>query len=169
MKASMKRLSPTFSTNRMVGEYADRYYLPTAASFERLSANNFSGARALAAWKSRVEAEWSRVGVEHMDLVDGRRHEVGETVPVTTVVRLGSLSPTDVAVEAYYGGVGASREIVSASIVPLRHVEALGHSKHRYSGEVPCAQSGMLGYTIRIRPHHSDASNLFCTGLMTWA
>jgi starch phosphorylase len=169
MKASMKRLSPVFSTNRMVGEYADRYYLPTAASFDRLSANGFARARALAAWKARVEAEWFRVGVEHVDVIDARRHEVGETEPVTTVVSLGSLSPNDVAVEAYYGGVGASREIVSASIVSLRHVETLDNGKHRYSGEVPCAQSGMLGYTIRIRPHHSDASNLFCTGLMTWA
>jgi starch phosphorylase len=169
MKASMKRLSPVFSTNRMVGEYADRYYLPTAESFERLSADGFARARALAAWKARVEAEWSRVGVEQMDVVDGRRHEVGETAPVTTIVRLGSLSPGEVAVEAYYGAVSASREIASASIVSLRHVEALGNGRHRYSGDVPCSQSGMLGYTIRIRPHHADASNLFCTGLMTWA
>ncbi len=28
MKASMKRLSPIFSTNRMVAEYAERFYLP---------------------------------------------------------------------------------------------------------------------------------------------
>jgi starch phosphorylase len=169
MKASMRTLSPQFSTNRMVGEYAERYYRPTAAAYSRLSANNFAGARALAAWKTRVEAQWPAVSVESVDATDGQRRVVDDTVPVSTVVRLGSLDPHDVAVEVYYGAVDANRDIAHAKIAPLRHVETLPEGRHKYIGDVPCGQSGLMGYTVRIRPHHDDASNLFVTGLMTWA
>jgi starch phosphorylase len=169
MKASMKSLSPVFSTNRMVGEYAERYYRPTAAAFGRLSANGFAGARALAAWKARVEHEWHAVAIDHVEDSDGRRRIVDESVPVTGVVRLGLLDPHDVAVEVYYGPVDANREIAGAKAAPMRHVESLGDGRHKYAGEVPCGQSGLIGYTVRVRPHHDDASNLFVTGLMTWA
>lgn len=169
MKCSMKRLSPVFSTNRMVGEYAERYYLPTAAGYEALSANHFAGARTLAEWKSRVEREWRAVGVDAVETVDGRGHAVGDLVPVSAVVRLGGLDPADVAVEAYVGPIDANRQIVSPSVVPLQHVAPEGEGRHRYAGNVPCERSGMLGYTVRVRPHHRDASNMFITGLMTWA
>jgi starch phosphorylase len=164
----MKLLSPVFSTNRMVGEYADRYYLPTATAYRKLSADGFARARALAAWKARIEREWASVGVEHVGVVDGRRHTVGESLPVTAQVRLGSLDPEMVAVEAYVGILDANREITAPTVVPLRYVEALGNGRHRYIGEISCDQAGMTGYTIRVRPHHPDASNAFLTGLMTW-
>ena len=47
--------------------------------------------------------------------------------------------------------------------------KTLGDGRHRYTGDVPCGRSGLIGYTVRIRPHHDDASNLFVTGLMSWA
>jgi starch phosphorylase len=169
MKMSMKRLSPVFSTNRMVGEYAERYYLPTASLYARLSSDHFARAKALAAWKARVEREWHGVAVDHMDIIDGQRHHVGDMVPIACTVSLGALEPDDVAVEAYVGLVGATRTIDKAGVVPLRHAEALAGGHHRFAGELPCMQSGLQGYTIRVRPHHEDASNLFITGLMAWA
>jgi starch phosphorylase len=169
MKASMKLLSPVFSTNRMVGEYAERYYLPTAAAYERVSADRFQVARDLAAWKSRIDAGWPHVAVEQVLGIDGDRRTVGDTVPVTCVVRLGALPPSDVAVEASVGPVDPNRLIVSATVVPMRHVETLADGRHRYAGELACGQSGLLGYTVRVRPSHPHASNAFATGLMTWA
>jgi starch phosphorylase len=169
MKASMKKLSPVFSTNRMVGEYADRYYLPIAASFARMSADRFGRARALAAWKARIEAQWGGVAVERMDGSEGRRYRMGEAAGVEAIVRLGGLDPSEVTVEAYYGLIDANRAITGSSAVPLAHVETLADGRHRYAGDVPCAASGMMGYTVRVRPHHPDASNLFATGRMTWA
>jgi len=38
MRASMARLTPTYSTNRMLGEYVERLYLPAAAAFRRRAA-----------------------------------------------------------------------------------------------------------------------------------
>jgi glycogen phosphorylase len=169
MKASMRRLSPEFSTNRMVGEYIDRYYRPTASLYGRLSADGFARAKALAAWKSRVEREWGAVRVEQVIGQDQHSHVVGESVPVSTIVSLGGLTPAEVAVEVYYGPVDANRDIASANVAGLYHAEDLGGGRHRYTGNVPCARSGLFGYTARVRPHHEDASNMFVTGLMTWS
>jgi starch phosphorylase len=169
MKASMKQLCPVFSTNRMVGEYAEKYYQPTAEAFGRLSENNFARAKVLAAWKTRVTAGWGGVSVEHVDRYEAHSRTVGDSLPISSVVKLGSLEPADVAVEVFFGPVDASRDIATASASLLNHVETLGGGRHKYSGTVPCGRSGLMGYTVRVRPHHEDASNMFVTGLMTWA
>jgi len=169
MKASMRQLSPVFSTNRMVGEYADRYYRPTAGLYGRLSADGFARAKALAAWKALVEREWNHVLVEHVEATDRHDLVVGGSVPVSAVVALGVLPPSAVAVEAFFGHVDANRQIPHGSVAGLYHVEDLGGGRHRYTGNVPCGRSGLFGYTVRVRPHHEDASNYFLTGLMAWA
>ncbi len=168
MKASMRLLSPAFSTNRMVGEYVDRYYRPTASLYARLGADGFARAKALAAWKAHVEREWGAVRVEQVDAKNGHSHQVGESVPMTAVVSLGSLRPADVAVEVYFGPVDSNREISHASVAMLYHTDDLGGGRHRYTGNVPCGRSGLFGYTVRVRPYHEDASNMFLTGLMAW-
>jgi starch phosphorylase len=169
MKASMRQLSPVFSTNRMVGEYVDRYYRPTAALYNRLSGEGFARAKALAAWKVLVEREWSHVRVEHVDAVDGRNLVVGDSVPIAATVALGALPPQGVSVEAYFGHVDANRQVPQGTVATLYHAEDLGGGRHRYTGKVPCSRSGLFGYTVRVRPHHEDASNAFVTGLMSWA
>ena len=54
-----RNLSPFFNTHRMVQEYTERFYLPAATSYRRLTAEGMAGAKALAAWKVRVQQEWS--------------------------------------------------------------------------------------------------------------
>ena len=46
MKRSMRLLTPVFSTNRMLWEYAERYYVPAARCYERLSAGRHGGGAA---------------------------------------------------------------------------------------------------------------------------
>src|SRR5208337_2943909 len=53
MKASMKRLSPIFSTNRMVAEYAERFYLPSANRLIRLSSDK-GRVLSLMDWRKRL-------------------------------------------------------------------------------------------------------------------
>ena len=168
MKSSMKRLTPTFSTNRMLGEYADRFYMPAAEYFDKLSANGFARAKHLAAWKARLRTVWSEVKVEALVGDDGDRRNMGETLGLSATVRLGSLQPSDVLVEAYFGRLSAQQEILDAETVPLIHSADLGGGKHRYEGGIPCNSVGQRAYTVRIQPSHQDAKGIFCTGLMTW-
>jgi len=156
MKASMRSLSPIYSTNRMVAEYAERFYLPAANRLTRLASDN-GRVRSLLDWRKRLHAHGSEVSVTHVD-VDGGSREflVDSQVKVAARVSLGSLSPGDVRVQAYYGVLTADGQIGKGSHVDLALRESWG-SDHLYEGEVECRQSGSCGFAVRVVPFHEDA------------
>ena len=156
MKASMKRLSPIFSTNRMVAEYAERFYLPAADRLIRLAGDK-GRVRSLMEWRSRLHVHGSEVNVTQVE-VDGGSREflVGSKLKVTVRVALGSLSPGDVRVQAYYGVLTADGQIGKGSHVDLALRQSRG-TNHVYEGEVECGQSGSCGFALRVVPFHEDA------------
>jgi starch phosphorylase len=168
MKQSMKQLSPRFSTNRMVWEYGERFYLPAARGFTEMSADRAARARALAAWKARIAELWPAVRIDGVHPLKVGAHRVGEGFELAADVKLGEIAPDEVAVEVYYGVLDAQRAIVDPRTARLRLEASRDSGLHRYVGTIPCDRSGMLGYAVRVRPAHPDANNLLATGLMTW-
>jgi len=156
MKTSMKRLSPVFSTNRMVAEYAERFYLPAARRLIRLAGDKRL-VSSLLEWRKRVYLHGSEVKIIHVD-VDGGRGEfvVGSKLKAAARVHLGGLSPADVRVQAYYGVLTADGQIGAGSHVDLALSRSDG-AGHLYEGEVECAQSGSCGFAVRVVPFHEDA------------
>jgi len=156
MKASMKRLSPIFSTNRMVAEYAERFYLPAANRLIRLAGDK-SRVRSLMDWRKRLDLYGSEVKVTHVD-VDGSSREflVGSKVKVTARVSLGSLAPGDVRMQAWHGLLTADSRIGKGTHVDLA-LRQSGETDHLYEGEVECGQSGSCGFAVRVVPFHEDA------------
>ena len=168
MKESMRLLSPAFSTNRMVGEYADRYYVPAAEFFGRLSADGLARARALAVWKDAIFKAWPEVRIERVEARDNATHRVGDGFAVVATIRLGKIKPGDVLAEIYYGRLDAQQQIVEPRSVPMEFVASPEAGVHTYRGTITCDTTGLVGYTVRVRPAHPDANNVLCTGLMTW-
>jgi starch phosphorylase len=168
MKRSMTRLTPQFGTNRMLWEYAERYYEPAARCWARVSANGLAGARQLAAFRERLQASWSGVRVEAVETAGSGAHRVGEGLSLTATVRLGAIDPGHVAVEAYYGLLTPARQIRQGRAARLTPAGSLSPGVHRFRGTVPCEKSGMQGFSIRVRPDHPDACELLGTGLMSW-
>jgi starch phosphorylase len=168
MKRSMRLLTPVFSTNRMLWEYAERYYVPAAHCYERLSADGMARARQVAAWKAAIRKGWGGVQVESVEDAPAAARRVGDGFELAAVVRLGAIEPTDVAVEAYYGPLSAAREIQRGRVTALALERSLGDGRHRYTGTIPCQRSGMQGFTVRVRPSHPEACELMGTGLVAW-
>lgn len=168
MKKSMRVLSPRFSSNRMVWEYGERFYLPAARAFDTVSGNGLETARKLAEWKRRVFAAWSEVAVLQVAAATPTTRPVGDGLGIEARVQLGPLQPADVVVEAYHGPLDERRRIKGGQAVPLRLVESEGGGVHRYGGTLPCSRSGLNGYGVRARPCHDDDGGLLATGLMKW-
>jgi starch phosphorylase len=168
MKRSMRLLTPVFSTNRMLWEYAERYYVPAAHCYEQLTAEGVSRARRLAAWKAAIRKGWGSVKIESVEDARPSARRVGEGFELAAVVRLGAIDPRDVAVEAYFGLLSATREIQRGRAVALALERSLGGGLHRYAGTIPCERSGMQGYTVRVRPSHPEACDLLGVGLLAW-
>ena len=170
MKTSISLLSPYFNTHRMVREYTERFYLPAASHYQRLTQDRLSGARALAAWKEQVEQAWPEVRVVEVNGESPAQLQVGSSIQVQAKVHLGALTPKDVRVELYLGRVDASGEIVGAGVTPMQSTGSDEQGDTLFeASSVPCQESGLHGYTVRVLPSHPDMVTRFLPGLIAWA
>jgi starch phosphorylase len=170
MKASIGILSPFFNTHRMVQEYTERFYLPAATSYRKLTADGIAGAKALAAWQARVRQAWSQIRIEVVEAGELAALQVGREIQVRARVRLGGLTPDDVRVELLVGRVNADDDLVEVEATPLQSVGSQSDSLYIFEARaVPCRTSGLHGYTLRVLPHHPELTTPFQPGLIVWA
>jgi starch phosphorylase len=170
MKAAMREHAGVFNTNRMVREYTERGYLPALQRRERLSAEDWQRAKALAAWKARVEQEWAQVRIERVwaERPDGQDLEVGDHLQVQAQVQLGGLKPTDVSVQLYYGPLNHAGLIREGASLPMLIAQSKGKGRYIFAGAILCQTSGQHGYALRIVPQHEDLGSPFEMGLVRW-
>jgi glycogen phosphorylase len=171
MRAAMSRLAPMFNTNRMVRQYAERFYAPAAKRWESLTDADMSRALEVSDWRKHVRAHFDAVRIESVsdnaDTSGGA--SVGGSLTVNAVVDLGALSPRDVTVELYYGRLDADGQLNSGVALGMDQVEQLDDHRVKYTTEMPCTRTGMAGYTVRILPRHESMPEPRDMGLIRWA
>ena len=150
MRASMARLTPRFSTNRVVREYTEKYYVPAAAAYRTRAADHGALGAELIAWRHALAAHWqeARFGAVSVETQGAEQR-------VTVTVRLGGLDPDAVRVELYAEPVDDGQ--------PERHAMERGRKldepgpAYEYYVSIPAARA--LGdYTPRLLPYHPIAS-----------
>lgn len=179
MKNSIRHLAPVFSGDRMVKQYVERFYLPAAAHYGRLSSDGFAKAKELTAWKQRVREAWHEVKVV---AVEGRavvipggadaavgtlQLAVGEEIHIKARVRLGALKPDEVKVEAFYSPLRPDGTLRNGRAVPLEW-SGQADGEHLYQGLVPARSSGNHGFAVRALPQHEDVLIPAELPLVTW-
>lgn len=167
MKSAVRKLGAVFNTNRMVGEYAERFYLAAHQVGSRLSADGLEGAKHLAEWRKRVRGAWSRVSVRTAERRKEKEIVVGNAMELTVRVALGDLSPEDVAVEILYGPLDSSNEIRDGRIVRAMH-EGREDGEDVFRADLPTVLTGRYGYAARAVPLHPDLVNPLTPLLISW-
>ena len=169
MKNSIGALSYVFNTNRMVAEYTNRFYMPSAKRYDLLTADDLAGAKSLAAWKTRIYENWSQIRIEKVNGELPTEIKVGDEFITQAEVQLGELAPEDVVVELYIGLVNPSGEIVRGRAVPMHVIKHSKDGEYLFETNTQCTMSGLHGYTVRVLPHHPDAVTSFLPGFVKWA
>jgi starch phosphorylase len=170
MKAAMSSHAGVFNTNRMVREYFERCYLPSVKRSERLKAENYAQAKALASWKAKVRQQWGQIRIKRVwsDWAEGQELKVGDQLQVQAEVYLGELKPTDVAVQLFFGTLNVEGLIVQGQTLPTLIAQSKGDGTYIFAGAISCRTSGRHGYALRIVPQHEDLGNPFELGLVLW-
>src|SRR5205085_10703673 len=97
-KRSIATILPRFNADRMVGEYAAKFYQVAARQGRRYADQEHACARDIAAWKARVRKAWPGVRVQRIDRPPVRLI-FGGKAEIEVAVALNGLSPEDVTVE----------------------------------------------------------------------
>jgi starch phosphorylase len=150
MRASMARLTPRFSANRVVREYTEQYYLPLASAYRARAAEGGKRGGLVVAWRQAIAAHWlqARFGALGVERLGGDQR-------ITVQVYLGGLAPEAVRVELY-----ADPRLDGP---PERHIMAQGRklddagAGYEYSVTIPAVRAPG-DYTPRLLPSHPDAA-----------
>lgn len=168
MKNSMQSITPYFSSERMVKEYTEKYYLPCIRRGKDICGNNFAMAKKLTEYKRFMQENWDRVKVLSVESNLVREMNVGEEIILEATITLGPISVNDVVVEMVYGSV-SEKGLYNLSAVPMfLEGEDKGKQIFNYKGQMLLPQ-GTFGYTVRIRTGNSDLLHKFELPLVSWA
>ena len=160
IRASMSRLAPQFSANRMLREYLERIYVPAASAYARRTGEGARVAKELSRWHEDLEAEWS--GIRFGD-VDTSLTDAGRSFRVA--VSLGRVEPDAVRVELYADPVAGS-SVVRA---PMRLRAGDGPDAGTRVFECTIATARPASdFTPRVVPFHEDAHLPLELPLVTW-
>ena len=167
MRNSMCTLAARFNSHRMVQDYVHRFYVPSALNWKRIGLNGFEGARQLTRWADRMRANWSQLQILDKRADTGKGIQVGQTLRVEVRMRLGVLSPKDLAVDIYYGPVDSKADLLDRETIPLQDFtqEEKGMV---FRGEIPCQEVGRFGFRVRVLPSHPLLVNPYSLGLILW-
>ncbi len=170
VKASMARLTPRFNSARMMQEYVEKIYRPSAIAYRRRSANGAKLAEELAAWQERLKENWRNLRFGRLTTCQ----EEGFW-SFSIEAYLGELQPDDVQMELYAdplpeketeadakegiskGEVGQIMQSYPERIMMQRQEPLAGAvNGFIYGARVP-ARRPVGDYTPRIVPHHEEA------------
>ncbi|MBA0125044.1 alpha-glucan family phosphorylase [Haloechinothrix sp. YIM 98757] len=151
VRHTLATLAPRVQASRMVTEYVEQYYFPAATAVAAATADEFAGARSLAAYRSRIHAAWDRVRVLETEIGSDPPAElvVGAPVHIAARVELAGLAPDEVDVQAVLGTVDDNDDLHEVVTTSMSHA-----GDGRFTATVPLPHAGSLGYAVRVLPYH---------------
>jgi starch phosphorylase len=146
-------------------------------------------AKELAAWKTTLYQNWSEIKIlkvtaqttrrsgnheAHVETLDrdhivGDPLRVGDPLQVTATLDLGKLTPEDVSVELYHGGLDSNELIIEPQIISMNSAETKRGGVVDFSATITSDASGRHGYTVRVLPRHNELDQPLRHGLILWA
>jgi starch phosphorylase len=160
VRHTLQTLGPKVLASRMVRDYTEKYYAPAAQSLRRTiepvpHGAKFGAARALAAYRHRVQELWPNIEITDVDstgLPDAP--QLGSELTLTATVQLAGLRPDEVVVQAVLGRVDAGDVLVDPVAVAMAHTGTADGGFEIFSMSTPLPIAGPVGYTVRVLPHH---------------
>lgn len=149
MRESMSKLTPLFSTNRVVRQYTEQHYVPAASAFQARAAKEGALGEMLLDWQARLAKHWSavRFGTATVEQKDGQ-------YLFQVQVFLDDLDPNAVSVELF----AEERDGDAPLRLHLNRGERLVGSTNAfaYTARVP-ANRPAADFTPRLVPQHRGA------------
>ncbi len=152
IKNTVAKVACNFTTNRMLTDYCNQYYIPQAERFNAIAAENGKGAREIAAWKQTVRNEWSNIRLVSYTQPSAT-HDItpDSKIKGEVVLDLGRLKPEDIGLEAVFATSNNKGILHIQSVTPFEMVN-FEDGKATYTVEVFPERTGLYQVGVRFFP-----------------
>jgi glycogen phosphorylase len=149
MRESMARLTPVFSTNRVVREYTEQHYISAAKSYRERSASKDSLGAQLLDWEAELAKHWPKLRFGSATVEQNGQQDFFQVQAF-----LDDLDPDSVRVELYAERHNGDGPVLIAMNRGERLVGSV--NGFTYTARVPANRSP-ADYTPRLVPYHEGA------------
>ena len=155
IKNTVAQVACNFTTNRMLTDYLNQYYLPQSERSGRLIADDYKTAREIADWKKHVRRQWQNLEVVSYTRPDASL-ELSEKneLKADLVLNLGDMKPEEIGVEMLFVTSDAKGRQHICERIELGLVESCDGTAHFHASILP-ERPGMYQVATRIYPKNS--------------
>ncbi len=152
IKNTIAQVACNFTTNRMLTDYCNQYYIPQSDRTASLVAEDYKVAREIASWKRLVEREWKNIDVVSYTRPDDSYILSQENLMKSVVeLHIGDLKPEDIGVEILF---------CTGDVLGQLHIQDKCEFKNvsfvdgvaRYEADILPERTGMYQVATRIYP-----------------
>ncbi len=168
IKNSMATICVRFNSHRMIEDYMNDYYIQAGLAHQVLGETRLSRARELRDWKQKVRSQWKDVKILDVSLPQGDRVALGDELEVNATIQLGGLRDEEVIVDLTHGLIGQDgNQLAGRDITAMRSNGKVAEGVWRFTGTIPCDETGVYGYGIRVLPFHPYLFSPLSMNLLT--
>lgn len=157
IKNSFAKITPHYTTKRMLDDYIDRFYNKEAERGKKLMANNYAKAKEIAAWKEKVASIWDQIEVvdsymsDHANLeaFSGNKYQVSLTLDVKDPSLADSFGVEFVSVTQ----VDGVDKLFRVRELPLVNKDG---AKLHFASSFDLCDAGMFRCAFRLFPKNAD-------------
>ena len=167
MKNSIKSVGGVYNTNRMLCEYLSKLYVPQM----KLITSDYSNKDKVIDfynWKTSMYRDWNNISITSPAINDEVCMNAGERLDLVCAVNLGSIPPSSVAVEVFYGKFSNGEKLTNSVYKTMDLSQELSSSTFEYKTSINIDNGGNYGYTFRVLPKNNMLINKQDMSLIKW-
>lgn len=125
IKNTVAQVASNFTTNRMMTDYLERFYLPLYNRSSSLLKDDFAKARDMAFWKKKARREWGNIEVISFTKPDNIHSSLslGKEYVAELVANIADMNPEDIGVEILLADQNAKGEYRIKGVYSFKLVE----------------------------------------------
>ncbi len=153
IKNSITKITPHFTTKRMMDDYFDKFYNKLSSRHALLAADNYKVARSIAAWKENMAAHWDDIEVVSVKAGDTLQHQpsVGETHKIEVVLDTHDLRDNGLGIDLVAVRTSQHNNDKLYDVRPLELIAAEG-SRLTFAIEYRLDYAGAMRFGLRMYP-----------------
>jgi len=155
IKNSVTKITPRFTTKRMMDDYFAKFYNKLAKRHALLVADNYKKAKELAAWKENIAAHWDDIQLVSLNVPEPGTPapNVGDTYTVKAELDVKNLNDKGIGLELVVVRTSLHNNDKLYATMPLELVKTQG-SHLFYEGTYQLNYAGAMKFCVRMYPKH---------------
>ena len=157
IKNSVTKITPRFTTKRMMDDYFEKFYNKQAKRHQYLVADNYRKAREIAAWKENIASHWDQIEVVKVEMPEAmlQNPNVGDKYKLAVEIDTRDLNDRGIGVELVAVRTSTHNNDKLYEVEELKLVNTFG-SVMRFEKEYQLDYAGGMKFAFRMFPKSEE-------------